>query len=77
MHKSSGLSIKFLKETVMATKDAMEKLRKDKNAEIMRMAEAHAKQISEMRAKMDQLEKLADRRKKWVESLQVQDKENA
>ena len=72
LHKSSGLSIKFLKETVMATKDAMEKLRKDKNAEIMRMAEAHAKQISEMRAKMDQLEKLADRRKKWVESLQVQ-----
>ena len=72
LHKSSGLSIKFLKETVMATKDAMEKLRKDKDAEIMRMAEAHAKQISEMRTKLDQLEKLADRRKKWVESLQVQ-----
>ena len=72
LHKSSGLSIKFLKEAVMATKDAMEKLRKDKDAEIMRMAEAHAKQISEMRTKLDQLEKLADRRKKWVESLQVQ-----
>ena len=72
LHKSSGLSIKFLKEAVMATKDAMEKLRKEKDAEIMRMAEAHAKQISDMRARMDHLEKVADRRRKWVQALQVQ-----
>ena len=72
LHKSSGLSIRFLKDAVMATKDAMETLRKEKDAEIMRMAEAHAKQISEMKARMDHLEKIADRRRKWVEALQVQ-----
>ena len=50
----------------MATKDAMETLRKEKDAEIA-MAEAHAK-ISEMTAKMDELEKVADRREEMVES---------
>ena len=72
LRTSSSLSINYLKEAVKTTKDAMETLRKEKDAEIMRMAEAHAKKISEMIAKMEELEKVADRRKKWVESLQVQ-----
>jgi hypothetical protein len=72
LRMSSTRSINYLKDVVMATKDAMETLRKEKDAEIMRMAEAHAKKISEMTAKMEELEKVAERRKKWVQSLQVQ-----
>lgn len=64
LRKSSSLSINYLKEAVKSTKDAMETLRKEKDAEIMRMAEAHAKKIAEMIAKMEELEKVSDRRKK-------------
>jgi hypothetical protein len=38
----------------------------------MRMAESHALQMSELNARLEELELLADRRGKWVNSLQVQ-----
>ena len=70
--RAAGLAIAHMQKTVADTRDALEALRKEKDAEIMRMAEAHAQQMAELNARLEELELLAERRGKWVESLQVQ-----
>ena len=70
--RAAGLAIAHMQHVAMQARDALEHLRKEKDAEIMRMAESHALQMSELNARLEELELLADRRGKWVNSLQVQ-----
>ena len=70
--RAAGLAIAHMQKTVADTRDALETLRTEKDGEIMRMAEAHAQIMAELNARLDELELLAERRGKWVETLQVQ-----
>ena len=70
--RAAGLAIAHMQKVAEQARDALEHLRKEKDAEIMRMAEAHAKQMAELNARLEELELLAERRGKWVNSLQVQ-----
>jgi hypothetical protein len=70
--RAAGLAIAHMQKVAEQARDALEHLRKEKDAEIMRMAESHAKQMAELNARLEELELLADRRGKWVNSLQVQ-----
>ena len=50
--RASGLAIAHMQKVAEQARDALEHLRKEKDAEIMRMAEAHAKQmVSQIKAK--------------------------
>ena len=70
--RSAGLAIAHMQKVAEQARDALEHLREEKDAEIMRMAEAHAVQMSELNARLEELELLAERRGKWVNTLQVQ-----
>ena len=70
--QAASLAIEHLQNLVEETRRAMENLRKEKDGEIMRMAEEHAIKLAKLTAELEEAQNLAITREKWVNSLQVQ-----